>query len=75
MTATTPEEAREYLAGLALASAHEIDELRRTSIELKLRQTWALMHAAAIQGDDADRERGIRQVRERWARLYTASCE
>jgi hypothetical protein len=43
MPSNSPEEARRYLAGLALANEFEIEELPGASIELKLRQLWALM--------------------------------
>jgi hypothetical protein len=73
MATTTAAEAREYLAGLALASDHEIEELRRAPLELKLRQIWSLMHAAILRGDDAHREAEVVRLRNRWAALYQAA--
>jgi L-serine deaminase len=74
MSTITAAEAREYLAGLALANDHEIEELRRAPVELKLQQIWSLMSAAILHGDDARREAEALSVRERWAALYQATC-
>ncbi len=74
MTQVTPAEVRDYLAGLALASEYEIEELRNTPIETKLRQIWALMGSAALFEDSAPREAGVRETRERWAKLHRALC-
>jgi hypothetical protein len=71
MSSNSPEEARRYLAGLALANEFEIEELRGASIELKLRQLWALMTADLVE-NGMQREAEARTVRERWARLYRA---
>lgn len=72
MTAVTPQEARDYLAGLAEANTFEVEELRNASIELKLRQLWSLMTSASLFETEADREAGVREVRERWARIHQA---
>ena len=37
----SPDEVRHYLAGLTLANAFEIEELRKAPVELKLRQLCA----------------------------------
>jgi hypothetical protein len=71
MPSNSPEEARRYLAGLARANEFEIEELRGASIELKLRQLWALM-TSDLAENDIQREAEARTVRERWARLYRA---
>ena len=42
MSSQTPPEVRAYLAGLSLADEFEIEELRKASVELKLRQLWTL---------------------------------
>jgi hypothetical protein len=63
---------RDYLAGLALANQHEIEELRRAPVELKLRQIWSLMNSSRLYEDPIQREADTRQVQERWARLYAA---
>lgn len=71
MASTTPAQIRAYLAGLKLANEYEIDELRRTPVELKLRQLWALMTSAHLLETDSPREVLQRnKVRKRWARLY-----
>lgn len=73
MDSITAAGAREYLAGLARASDYEIEELRRATVELKMHQLWSLMSASILHGDEAQREAGILDVRERWAALYRAS--
>jgi hypothetical protein len=72
MAPLTPAEVRDYLAGLALANAHEVEELRVTPVETKLKQLWSLMGSADLFEDAAEREAGVREVRERWARLHRA---
>lgn len=72
MSATTPAEIREHLKGLALANEFEIEELRKAPVELKLRQLWTLMTGAELLTDGARREIEVREVRERWLRLYRA---
>jgi len=67
-----PKHIREYLAGLELADVFEVEELRRTPIELKLRQIWSLMTSADLLDDEAGRESGIAEVRERWRRIRRA---
>ena len=72
MNAVTPNAIRAYLAGLEEASAFEIEELRRTPVELKLRQIWSLMSSTDLLGDEAAREAGVTEVRERWGRIRQA---
>lgn len=72
MSVMTPNDARRYLAGLALANEFELEELRTASVELKLRQVWTLMSAARLFEDPVQRETGVREVRDRWMRLYQA---
>ncbi|MBI1732177.1 MAG: hypothetical protein HYR49_05335 [Gammaproteobacteria bacterium] len=72
MAQVTPAEVRDYLAGLALAGEHEIEELRNTPVETKLRQIWALLGSVALFEDSAQREAGVCEARERWARLHRA---
>jgi hypothetical protein len=74
MSTATPAEIRDYLAGLALANEFEIEELRKASAETKLRQLWALMKAAPLFEDTAQREAEAHGVRQRWDRLYRALC-
>jgi hypothetical protein len=71
MNGVDPKYVREYLAGLGLAGVFEVEELRRTPIELKLRQIWSLMTSADLL-DDAERESGNAEVRERWRRIRQA---
>lgn len=72
MNGVDPKYVREYLAGLELAGVFEVEELRRTPIELKLRQIWSLMTSADLLDDEAERESGIAEVRERWRRIHQA---
>ena len=63
---------RAYLAKLALANQFEIEELRRTPVEVKVRQLWSLMTSADMFGASEEREREVRQVRERRLKLHQA---
>ncbi len=69
MSAITPEEARAYADRWAVAEAFELEELRRTPMEKKLMQLCALMASRHLFADDPEREKGVIEVRERWARL------
>lgn len=64
-----PKFIRDYLAGLELAGMFEVEELRRTPVELKLRQIWSLMTSADLRENDAEREAGVTEVRDRWRRI------
>lgn len=66
MSGATPKVVREYLAGLERAGMFEVEELRRTPVELKLCQIWSLMTSADVLADGAEREAGVVEVRERW---------
>jgi hypothetical protein len=68
----TPKTVRAYLAGLEQASAFEIDELRRTPAELKLRQIWSLMTSVDLLEVSAEREAEVAEVRDRWRRIRQA---
>jgi hypothetical protein len=69
MAAITPEEARAYFNRWALVKAFEIEELRRTLPETKLRQLASLMASRELFADDPQREKDVQEVRQRWARL------
>jgi len=69
MSSVTPEDARQYLERWKLVEEREITELRNTPIDTKARQLAALMASRHLFGDDPDRERGVREVQARWARL------
>ena len=49
-----------------------LNELRRTSLDVKLRQLSALMASRGLFGVDPDRENGVQLVRDRWACLRQA---
>ncbi len=71
MTSITAAQTCAYLAGLKLANKFEIEELRKTPVELKLRQLWALMTSAHLFENDDRREAQARdKIRQRWVRLY-----
>ena len=72
MAAIAPDEARAYLQRFELVREIEAAELRRTSMDTKLRQLAALMASRDAFGTDADRDRDVQTVRERWARLRQA---
>lgn len=72
MGSTTPKTYRQYLEGLKQADRFEREELRRTPVELKLRQIWSLMTSAHLFETDAEREAGVAEVRERWRRYRQA---
>ena len=72
MAAITPEQALAYFRRWELVRDAEARELRRTSMETKLKQLAALMAARHVFGPEPDREAQIQVVRERWARLRRA---
>jgi hypothetical protein len=68
----TPDDARRYLERWKLVEEREITELRETSVEIKAKQLSALMASRNLFREDPERERGVRQVQARWARLRKA---
>lgn len=72
MGSVSPEDARQYLERWKLVEEREITELRNTPIDIKARQLGALMASRHLFREDPDRERGIREVQARWARLRKA---
>ncbi|MGH8210400.1 MAG: hypothetical protein ACREU6_12580 [Steroidobacteraceae bacterium] len=72
MTAITPAEARAYFERWDLVREVETAELRRTSMDTKVRQLESLMASRLIFGPEPGREEGIEVVRERWNRLRQA---
>ncbi len=72
MSSLTPDDARRYLERWKLVEEREITELRNTPIEIKAKQLAALMASRNLFREDPDRERGIREVQARWARLRKA---
>jgi hypothetical protein len=73
MAAITPTEARAYFKRWELVKEIELVELRRTSMDVKLRQLSALMASRDLFGVDPERENGVQLVRDRWACLRQAS--
>lgn len=72
MAAITAEQAREYLSRWRLLREAEIDQLRSTSMETKLRQLAVLMASRSLFRTDTERERQADEVRERWNRIREA---
>jgi hypothetical protein len=72
MAAITPAEAQAYFKRWELIRELELIELRRTSMDVKLRQLSALMASRRLFGVDAERENGVQLVRDRWAGLRQA---
>jgi hypothetical protein len=50
----------------------ELAELRRASMDTKLRQLSALMASRSLFGVDPERENGVQLVSDRWACLWQA---
>lgn len=69
MDGVNPKLVRDYLAGLELAGVFEIEKLRRTPVELKLRQIWSLMTSVDLLEDGATRDAGVAEVGDRWRRI------
>jgi hypothetical protein len=69
MAAITPTEAKAYFQRWEFVKEVELIELRRTSMDVKLRQLSALMASRGLFGADTERENGVQLVRDRWARL------
>ncbi len=72
MAAITPTEAHAYFKRWELVKEIELIELRRTSMDVKLRQLSALMASRDLFGVDPERENGVQLVRDRWACLRHA---
>lgn len=70
MARITPKQAREYLDRWTLVHQAEVESLRATSLETKLRQLATLMASRSLFASDADRRVG--EVRDRWARIRRA---
>jgi len=75
MAAMTPKEAHAYFKRWELVEEFELIELRRTSMDIKLRQLSALMSSRKLFGEDPEREHGVQLVRDRWACLRQALGE
>jgi hypothetical protein len=69
MAAITPTEAKAYFKRWELVKEIELIELRRTSMDVKLRQLSALKASRGLFGADPERENGVQLVRDRWACL------
>lgn len=70
MASVTPAEAQAYFKRWDLVKEVELAELRRRSMDTKLRQLSALMASRSLFGVDAERENGVQLVRDRWALLW-----
>lgn len=72
MARITRDHARSYLARWKRLDEAQIRELRATSIETRLRQLSALMASREFFIPDPERQRGVEDVRQRWARIRLA---
>lgn len=72
MAGISPKEARAYFSRWALVHEVEVGELRRTSIETKLRQLEALFASSEVFGADPDLSVEDRRVEDRWVRIRRA---
>jgi hypothetical protein len=72
MARVTPEEAQAYARRWVLLQEFEAAEMRRTSMDTRLRQLSALMASRELFATEPDRELQVQAVRERWARLRQA---
>ena len=72
MLKITPEQARAYLERFAALDEVHAEELSRASVESRFKQLSALMSSRHAFAVEADRERDLQIVRERWARLRQA---
>jgi hypothetical protein len=70
MASITPAEGQAYFKRWDLVKEVELAELRRTSMDTKLRQLSALMASRSLFGVDPERECGMQLVRDRWAILW-----
>jgi hypothetical protein len=70
MASIPPAEAQAYIKRWDLVKEIELAELRRTSMDTKLRQLSALMASRNLFGLDPERENGMQLVRDRWALLW-----
>ncbi len=69
MVKITPEEARAYSDRWAAVEALQLEELRRTPMATKLLQLVALMASRDLFAYDSERDKGVLDVRKRWAQL------
>ena len=72
MSRMTPEEGHAWLERWRLAREAQTAELRRTPLRTKFEQLAALVASRWLFGPDPDRERQVREVRERWVQLRRA---
>jgi hypothetical protein len=70
MASITPAEAQAYFKRWDLVKEVDLAELRRTSMDTKLRQLSALMASRSLFGVDPERENGMQLVRDRWGLLW-----
>lgn len=72
MVAVTAEQAQKYLDRWKLVEEAQVQELRSSSLEIKVRQLSVLMASGDLFAKDNDRQREVDVVRERWARIRGA---
>jgi hypothetical protein len=72
MTLIAPKQVRAFLDRWKMVRESGADELRNSSMETRMRQLSALVGSRRLFNVDADRERRVTEVRERWARIRKA---
>ena len=72
MTTITSEQAQAFLARWTLIKQARIQEQQETSLETRVRQLSTLMASRDLFCPDPDRELGVEDVRQRWARIHRA---
>ena len=75
MAAILPSELNAFVERWKLSRERDVFELRRTSMDIKLRQLSALMASRHIFGADPVREREALAVSARWRALRAALGE
>lgn len=68
----TKAEGKAWARRWRLVNKREIEELRRTPMEVKLLQLALLMDSADEFGWETNREEEVNEVRERWKKLRQA---
>lgn len=69
MSRLSSEQAKAYLQRWSITAAHELDELRRTPLDQKLRQLEALTASRSLFDQQVADPRERQELCARWARI------
>ncbi len=72
MTSITPEQARAYLNRWKRVREAEAGEFCASSMETRMRRLSVLVGSSSLFAKDPNRERGVAEVRGRWAIIRKA---